>query len=92
MTTRKQLLCGNCSENSIETYPLPHEYHTGKSFALFGWRIFIYRDKPDTIDDLCSICLVDRQQANERDRMEPALDMAYERGYEDGSRGKHVYL
>lgn len=80
--------CTNCGEHDAEVYPSPKDYVGGRSITLFGWTIILYREKSETVDDLCSNCLVDRQQSNEADRMESVLDEVYTRGYEDGQRGK----
>jgi hypothetical protein len=64
--------------------PLPHEYTGDRHIKLFGWVIMFYRNKNEPIDGLCGFCLVDRQQANEYDRVAPALDDAYNKGFEAG--------
>lgn len=77
-------LCANCGERPKEKAPSPKDYVNGKHITIFGWTIIIYRETIEYYDNLCNDCLVDRSQANERDRIEPALDDAYNKGYEDG--------
>lgn len=79
-------LCENCHENKLEMEPLPHEYLGERHVKLFGWVIMVYRNKSHPIDNLCGECLLDRSQANERDRLDPALNDAYNKGWEDAQR------
>ena len=81
-------LCVNCGQNQYELYPSPKDYVGGKHLTIFGWTILLYKEAGMVmpVDELCSDCLIDRSNANERERLEPALDDAYSKGYEDGLR------
>lgn len=77
-------LCVNCREGKLLEIPSPKDYVEGKHITLFGWTLILYREKVEYIDNLCGECLADRSNANEYERIAPALDDAYQRGVEEG--------
>lgn len=80
--TKKYRVCAikGCRRKADnDPIPFPHEYHGGRHITLFGWTLFVYRNRVEYQLDVCSQCFSDESSRPLREAYDAGVDYGVSR-------------